>query len=108
VLETGLTIASIPPGVLLGVFLLGVLTKKPRERAAMAGVATGLCAILFVWLRTPIAYTWYVGIGTSVTFLAAMAASLFERPLPPEEEVMVREPAGRWPHLPSRHAAAEE
>ena len=30
VLEAGLTIASIPSGALLGVFLLGVLTKKPR------------------------------------------------------------------------------
>ena len=34
VLEAGLTIASIPSGALLGIFLLGVLTKKPREGAA--------------------------------------------------------------------------
>ena len=72
VLEAGLTIASIPSGMLLGVFLLGVLTKKPRERAAMAGAAAGLCAILYVCLRTPIAFTWYVAIGTVVTFSAGM------------------------------------
>jgi Na+/proline symporter len=65
--------------VLLGVFLLGVLTKKPREGAAMAGVAAGLAAILYVWLATPIAFTWYVLIGTTVTFTAGMAASTFER-----------------------------
>ena len=47
-LEAGLTIASIPSGALLGVFLLGVLTKKPREGAAMAGVVAGLAAILYV------------------------------------------------------------
>ena len=35
VLETGLTIGSIPMGALLGVFLLGVLTKKPREIASL-------------------------------------------------------------------------
>src|SRR5258706_444843 len=35
VLEAGLTIASIPFGALLGVFLLGVLTKKPGEAAAI-------------------------------------------------------------------------
>ena len=29
-------------GALLGVFLLGVLTRKPREGAAIAGVAAGL------------------------------------------------------------------
>ena len=79
VLEAGLTIASIPSGALLGVFLLGVLTRKPREQAAIAGVAAGLVAILYVHFRTPIAFTWYVLIGASVTFCAGLAASPFER-----------------------------
>jgi SSS family solute:Na+ symporter len=78
VLEAGLTIGSIPAGALLGVFLLGVLTNKPRETAAMVGVAAGLTAILLVHFETPIAWTWYVLIGTVTTFLAALAASLFE------------------------------
>jgi SSS family solute:Na+ symporter len=79
VLEAGLTIASIPAGMLLGVFLLGVLTRKPREGAAMAGVAAGLAAILYVRFRTPIAFTWYVLIGTTVTFGAAVMASWFQK-----------------------------
>jgi SSS family solute:Na+ symporter len=109
VLETGLTIAAIPSGMLLGIFLLGVLTKKPREGAAIAGAAAGLCGILFVWLKTPIAFTWYVPVGTVITFSAALLASRFERPvLPPEEELLVRVPTGRPPHLPSRHALPEE
>jgi Na+/proline symporter len=78
VLEAGLTIGSIPAGALLGVFLLGLLTKKPRETAAMVGVAAGLGAILLVRFETPIAWTWYVLIGTVTTFLAALAASLLE------------------------------
>jgi SSS family transporter len=78
VLEAGLSIGSIPAGALLGIFLLGVLTKKPRERAAMAGVVAGLGVILYVVLKTPIAFTWYVLIGTSVTFAVALVASLFE------------------------------
>jgi SSS family transporter len=78
VLEAGLTIGSIPAGALLGVFLLGVLTKKPRQTAAMVGMAAGLTAILLVRFETPIAWTWYVLIGTVATFLAALAASLFE------------------------------
>jgi SSS family transporter len=78
VLEAGLTIASIPSGMLLGVFLLGVLTKKPREGAAIAGVAAGLVAILYVRFQTPIAFTWYVLIGTTVTFGVALMASWFE------------------------------
>jgi SSS family transporter len=78
VLEAGLTIGSIPMGALLGVFLLGVLTRKPREGAAMAGVVAGLGTILYVKFRTPIAFTWYVLIGTFVTFGVGMAASLFQ------------------------------
>jgi SSS family transporter len=111
VLETGLTIAAIPSGMLLGIFLLGVLTKKPGERAAIVGAAAGLCGILWVWLKTPVAFTWYVPIGTILTFGVALLAAQFERPLPPsapEEEIMVRQPAGRLPHLPSQHAAPEE
>jgi Na+/proline symporter len=78
VLEAGLTIGSIPAGALLGVFLLGILTKKPREMAAIVGVAAGLITILLVRFETPIAWTWYVLIGTVATFLAALAASLLE------------------------------
>jgi Na+/proline symporter len=78
VLEAGLTIGSIPAGALLGVFLLGVLTKKPGEWAAMAGVAAGLGAILFVKFATPIAWTWYVLIGTMVTFGVGVVAQVFE------------------------------
>jgi solute:Na+ symporter, SSS family len=79
VLETGLTIASIPSGVLLGVFLLGVLTREPGERAALTGVVIGLTAIIYVSLATPIAFTWYVMIGTTATFAGGLAASRFER-----------------------------
>ncbi len=78
VLEAGLTIGSIPAGALLGVFLLGVLTKKPGEWAAMAGVAAGLAAILYVRFATPIAWTWYVLIGTVVTFGVGIVAHLGE------------------------------
>jgi len=77
VLEAGLTIASYPLGALLGVFLLGVLTRKPGEGAAIVGVAAGLAAMVFVRLGTPIAFTWYVLIGSLVTFGAGWLASLF-------------------------------
>jgi SSS family transporter len=85
VLEAGLTIGSIPMGALLGVFLLGVLTKTPQEGAAMAGVLAGLATILYVKFYTPIAFTWYVLIGTFVTFAVGQAFSLLRvltRPAP--------------------------
>lgn len=76
VLEAGLAIASIPFGALLGVFLLGVLTRRVGERDALVGMFAGLAAITFVRFGTSIAWTWYVLIGTSVTFCAAWVAAL--------------------------------
>lgn len=75
VLEAGLSIASILYGSLLGVFLLGLLTKRVQENAAMVAMLAGLLTMLAVKEFTHIAFTWYVLIGTSVTFASGLAAS---------------------------------
>jgi K+-sensing histidine kinase KdpD len=96
-------------GALLGVFLLGVLTRKPREGAAIAGVAAGLGIVIAIHFYTPIAWTWYVLIGTVTTFAVGLFASLFQGgEAPPLETAGVRQPIGGLPHLPSRHANPEE
>ncbi len=77
VLEAGLTIASILYGSLLGVFLLGLLTKSVRENAAIVAMFAGLTVMIAVKLWTPIAFTWYVLIGTAATFGTGYAVSLF-------------------------------
>ncbi len=76
VLEAGLSIASIIYGSLLGVFLLGVLTKRVGENAAIAGMVAGLAVMAGVKLYTTIAFTWYVLIGTSVTFCVGYLISM--------------------------------
>jgi solute:Na+ symporter, SSS family len=106
VLEAGLSIASVPFGALLGVFLLGVLTRKPGERAAIAGVVAGISTVLYVVFYTPIAFTWYVVIGTTVTFATALLVSCFETPGPPEA-AGVAEPLSAAPPSPARRAAPE-
>jgi len=82
VLESGLSIASVTLGLLLGVFLLGVLTRRVREWAAMAGVLAGLAAVLYVRFATPVAWTWWVLIGSTVTFAAGYAASFLQSGTP--------------------------
>src|SRR4029077_3843685 len=77
VLEAGLTIASILYGSLLGVFLLGLLTRRVQETAAVIAMAAGLLVMIFVKQFTHVAFTWYVVIGTSATFLVGLLASLF-------------------------------
>jgi len=76
VLEAGLAIASIPFGALLGVFLLGTLTKRVKENQAIAGMLAGLAVMTYVRFHTKIAFTWYVLIGTTVTFGVAYAGAI--------------------------------
>jgi SSS family transporter len=76
VLEAGLAIASIPFGGLLGVFLLGVLTRRANERGAIIGLAAGLSLMVYVRFFTGIAWTWYVLIGSAATFVTGYLASL--------------------------------
>jgi SSS family transporter len=79
VLEAGLTIASILYGSLLGVFLLGLLTRRVGPNAALVAMAAGLSLMLYVKLATTIAFTWYVLIGTAVTFAVGLASSYILR-----------------------------
>ena len=77
VLERGLTIVSITYGSMVGVFLLGVLTKRANEKGSIAGMAAGLASMFAIWFFSTIAFTWYVLIGTVITFATGYVASLF-------------------------------
>jgi solute:Na+ symporter, SSS family len=76
VVEVGLQIASVAYGALLGVFLLGVLTKRANQTGAMVGMACGLAVELYLWQWSHVAFTWWVTIGTCVTFIVGYALSL--------------------------------
>src|SRR5271154_4983091 len=52
VVEVGLQIASVAYGALLGVFLLGVLTRKANQRGAMVGMLFGFGIELYLWKWT--------------------------------------------------------
>jgi len=76
VVEVGLQIASVAYGALLGVFLLGVLTKRANQRGAMVGMLFGFIVDLYLWHWTHVPWTWWVIVGTTVTFLIGYAASI--------------------------------
>jgi SSS family transporter len=78
VVEVGLQIASVAYGAMLGVFLLGVLTRKTNQRGAMVGMLFGFGLELYLW-RTHVPWTWWVLIGTIVTFTVGYTASLLLR-----------------------------
>jgi SSS family transporter len=106
VVEIGLSIASVAYGCLLGVFLLGTLTRYATQVGAIIGMITGFALNLALWqfpgkvlwrdtlkmsdgtyrpgpmpdIAIPhIAWTWYVLIGALVTFAVGSLASLVFR-----------------------------
>ena len=83
VIEVGLQIASVAYGALLGVFLLGVLTRRANQTGAIVGMLCGFVTELYIWLDTRVPWTWYVAIGTVVTFGVGYEVSLIlkEKPL---------------------------
>ena len=87
VVEIGLSIASVAYGCLLGVFLLGTLTKFATEIGAAVGMVCGFVLNLWLWqgvfpvhlgpITIPhIAFTWYVLIGAVATFAIGSLVSL--------------------------------
>jgi solute:Na+ symporter, SSS family len=77
VVEVGLQIASVAYGALLGVFLLGVLTRRANQIGAMVGMVCGFGVELYLWRGTHVPWTWWVMIGTVVTFAVGWIASRF-------------------------------
>jgi SSS family transporter len=106
VVEIGLSIASVAYGALLGVFLLGTLTRYATQWGAIVGMICGFAVNLMLWLmpgavlwtgdlvtggtnsngtvyfNSPprlavphVAFTWYVLIGSIVTFAIGTVAS---------------------------------
>ncbi len=75
VLEAGLTVASLPFGSLLGLFLLGTFDSRSNSNGSLVGMFAGLAAVLLVFRYTSVAFTWFVLLGTCVTFIVGAIAS---------------------------------
>jgi SSS family transporter len=81
VVNNALAIAGFSSGLLLGVFLLGVLTRRVDQRAALVGLIAGLAVLLVVKFVLPrfglvVAWPWFAVIGSTATFGVGLAASV--------------------------------
>ena len=76
VVEVGLAIASVAYGAMLGVFLLGLVTRRAHQSAALIGMVCGLALNLYLWLGTRVPFTWYVAFGSAATFVIGYIASV--------------------------------
>jgi Na+/proline symporter len=83
-LKQALTIASLINGPILGVFLVGTILRRVSEPPALIGMVTSLIIMVCFYLWVPLAFTWYVLVGSGITFLVAWAVSFAFAPAPKE------------------------
>jgi Na+/proline symporter len=103
VVEIGLSIASVLWGAMLGVFLLGTLSRRAGERGTLFGMAVAVVVNLLLWIQPhaitfiiaghalvfpKIAWTWWVLIGSLITCCIGYGVSwLFPESNPMHEEL---------------------
>lgn len=100
VVELGLAVASVAYGSLLGVLLLGVLTRTANESGTIVGMIVEFALNVLLWLQPhalhfslaghsltlpKIAWAWYVVFGAIFTFSIGYLASCFIRPVTVEQ-----------------------
>jgi solute:Na+ symporter, SSS family len=84
-LSKALSIASLINGPILGVFLVGTFLRRVSQPPALIGMIVSSAVMLYIFfVRTDIAWTWYVFIGSVITFVVAWLASFAFEPAPAE------------------------
>jgi len=81
VVESVMAIAGFTTGVVLGVFFLGVLTKRASQRGVLLGLVGGLAIMTEIVVVIPLltdetmmAWPWYAIVGSAITFAIGLAA----------------------------------
>ncbi len=81
-LSQALSIASLINGPVLGVFLVGAFLRRVSQPPALIGMVTSIGVMLYVFLGTRIAWTWYVLLGSVITLVVSWIASFAFSPAP--------------------------
>jgi solute:Na+ symporter, SSS family len=76
VVNNALAIAGLVSGILLGLFLLGILTRRVGQTAALVGVLAGASAVIYAKFGTALAWPWFALVGSSTVFAIGLVASL--------------------------------
>jgi SSS family transporter len=83
-LDQALSVASLVNGPILGVFLVGTFLRRVSEPPALLGMLASMLVMTYIRFWTPIAWTWYVLIGSLITLLVAWISGYAFAPAPPE------------------------
>ena len=84
-LDQALSIAGLINGPVLGIFLVGTFLRRVSEPPALIGMLVSIAVMLYVRFMTPLAWTWYVLLGSLITFVVAYAVSFAFAPALPEQ-----------------------
>ena len=79
IVDNALSVAGFVTGILLGLFLLGLLTSRERVGAkgrVPVGMVAGLSAVSYVRFGTNVIYPWYALVGSSTVVAVGWLASL--------------------------------
>ena len=72
VVDNALSIAGFVTGILLGLFLLGMLSKSAGQLAAFVGMVGGIAAVSAVAFLTKVAYPWYALVGSATVVMLGL------------------------------------
>jgi SSS family solute:Na+ symporter len=79
VVSDALAIAGFTAGILLGVFLLGVCSKRANQTGVLLGVLAAIILLTYVKFATDIAWPWYAIVGALATVGVGYPASLITK-----------------------------
>ncbi|MCU0918030.1 MAG: hypothetical protein MUC88_26220, partial [Planctomycetes bacterium] len=84
ILEFAFQLLALPGGAMLGVFLLGLLTRYQANRANVPAmlISTAICTVLLVLIQQkilPLGWTWLIVIGTVLTMTLSYLFGLVAR-----------------------------
>jgi solute:Na+ symporter, SSS family len=81
-LSQALSVASLINGPVLGVFLVGTFLRRVSQPPALIGMLVSIASMLYIFFATNIAWTWYVFLGSLITFVVAWLTSFAFTPAP--------------------------
>lgn len=86
VVGDALAIAGFTAGILLGVFVLGVFSRRAHQRGVLVGMMVAIVVLSYVKFGTSIAWPWFALIGATATITVGYVASvLLPNPFPNDE-----------------------
>ncbi len=77
-LEASNSVIGLVGGPLLGMFFLGIFSRRATARGALLGWLTGVGMLLWIWLGTNVSFLWYTLIGCGATLVAGCLISRLE------------------------------